>query len=45
MSVFLAYIFKPFLIFGVLCFTGVIAYLLRKFMKPGKLKEVLLSRI
>jgi hypothetical protein len=45
MSVFAAYIFKPFLIFSVLCFTGVIAWFLRRHMKPSKLKEFLLSRI
>jgi hypothetical protein len=45
MSVFLAYIFKPFILLAVLGFTGSIAWILRKVMKPGKLKETLLSRI
>lgn len=42
---FLAYILKPFIVFAVLCLTGIIAWCLRKWMKPGKLKDTLLSRI
>lgn len=45
MTVFLAYILKPFILVAVLVLVWPAQWAVRKWMRPSKLKDLLLSRI